>query len=57
MGNYRDKFSFVSFGNFEVDTYWSESGFSTDSAVIPEPSSGFLALSAVGLLALRRRRK
>ena len=50
-------FSFVSFGNFEVDTYWSETGFSSDTAVVPEPTSGLLALSAVGLFVLRRRRK
>ena len=50
-------FSFVSFGNFEVDTYWSETGFSSDTAVIPEPTSGILVLSAAGLFALRRRRK
>ncbi len=50
-------FSFVSFGNFEVDTYWSETGFSPDTAVVPEPSSGLLILSATGLLVLRRRRK
>ena len=50
-------FSFVSFGNFEVDTYWSETGFSSDTAVIPEPTSGLLALSAAGLFILRRRRK
>ena len=50
-------FSFVSFGNFEVDTYWSETGFSSDTAVIPEPTSGLLALSAAGLFVLRRRRR
>ena len=50
-------FSFVSFGNFEVDTYWSETGFSSDTAVVPEPTSGLLALSAAGLFILRRRRK
>ena len=50
-------FSFVSFGNFEVDTYWSETGFSSDTAVVPEPTSGLLALSAAGLFVLRRRRK
>lgn len=50
-------FSFVSFGNFEVDTYWSEAGFSSDTAVVPEPTSGLLALSAAGLFVLRRRRK
>ena len=50
-------FSFVSFGNFEVDTYCSETGFSSDTAVIPEPTSGILVLSAAGLFALRRCRK
>lgn len=49
-------FSFVSFGNFEVDTFWSATGFSPDTAVIPEPSSGLLVLSATGLLLRRRRR-
>ena len=50
-------FSRISLGNFEVDTYWSETGFSSDTAVIPEPTSGLLALSATGLFILRRRRK
>ena len=50
-------FSRISLGNFEVDTYWSETGFSSDTAVIPEPTSGLLALSAAGLFILRRRRK
>jgi hypothetical protein len=44
-----DSASFISIAELEFDTYWSPTGFSTDFAVVPEPSA--LALLGMGLTA------
>ena len=49
-------FSFISFDKIVVDTYWSPTAFSVDTAKIPEPSVGLLGLASAGLLLTRRRR-
>jgi hypothetical protein len=47
--------SVVSVTDLQVDTYFSETGYSSDLAIVPEPSALLLSLAAAGLL-LRRRR-
>lgn len=51
--------SFTSIAELEVDTYWSATGFSTDTAVVPEPSAlALLGLgSFAGLVLNKRSRK
>ena len=39
-----------------VDTYYSETAFAPDVAVVPEPSSALLGISALGSLVFMRRR-
>jgi hypothetical protein len=46
----------VSLTTMTVDTQFSESGFASDIAVVPEPSGLLLSVAGLGL-ALRRRRK
>lgn len=45
----------VSITDMTVDTWFSESGFAADLAVVPEPSAFLLSFAGIGL-ALRRRR-
>jgi hypothetical protein len=53
-----DDFVFpISVTDLSVDTLWSESGYSPDTALVPEPSSGLMLLSGTALLGMLRRRR
>ncbi len=49
-------FSFMSFGEFIVDTVWSPTSFAVDTAIVtPEPSAALLSLLGLSLIAMPRR--
>jgi len=48
--------SVLSITDLQVDTYYSETGYATDLAAVPEPSAMLLSFAGIVLLARRRRR-